>query len=363
MGAISLRQISKRFGDIEVIPEVTLDIRDGECLVFVGPSGCGKSTLLRLIAGLEPLSGGEIWINERKVNHLRPSERGAAMVFQSYALYPHMTVEENMGFGLRMGGVKKSEIRQRVHAVAHTLKLTELLGRLPKQLSGGQRQRVAIGRAIVRRPAVFLFDEPLSNLDAALRVQMRIELAKLHEQLGTTMVYVTHDQTEAMTLGDRIAVFNNGGIEQVGTPLELYHQPVNLFVAQFLGSPKINVIPFALDAQSEIVIGRDTKLSNVTLGLSNDQLRRGVQLALRPEGWQLSSKQDGAIRGRIEFIENLGDSVIAYLQVDGLTDPLIIKLAAESPRLKQGEFAFALPTPNQTLVFDANGQRILKEAR
>lgn len=356
MGSISLKHISKSFGDVSVIPEVNLDVEDGEFLVFVGPSGCGKSTLLRLIAGLESLSGGEIWIGGRQVNDLGPSDRGAAMVFQSYALYPHMTVEENMGFGLRMAGLKKAEVRERVAVVAETLKLTELLGRFPKQLSGGQRQRVAIGRAIVRRPAVFLFDEPLSNLDAALRVQMRIELAKLHTQLGTTMVYVTHDQTEAMTLGDRIAVFNQGRIEQVGTPIELYQEPKNLFVAQFLGSPKINVIPLAFVKQLQTAPG--AKFSTDSLGLTRAQSTHGVDLAVRPEAWQLLSASEPGIQGRVEFLENLGDALIAYVQVDGLPNPLVIKAVSEPANLRAGEIINVLPSPKHIMVFDKQGARV-----
>lgn len=363
MGSISLKHINKRFGDVVVIPEVSLDVRDGEFLVFVGPSGCGKSTLLRLIAGLETLSGGEIWIDERKVNDLGPADRGAAMVFQSYALYPHMTVEENMGFGLRMAGHKKADVRQRVREAAEKLKLVDLLGRFPKQLSGGQRQRVAIGRAIVRRPAVFLFDEPLSNLDASLRVQMRIELAKLHAQLGTTMVYVTHDQTEAMTLGDRIAVFNNGRIEQLGTPMELYHQPDNLFVAQFLGSPKINIMAYQAHSQRGFVVGHNTQLLPEDLGLTHEHLAQGVKLGVRPEGWRILPNEAAGIKGTVDFLENLGDAVIAYLQVDGLEGHLVVKLTAESSKLAHNDIVTVLPSPHQAMVFDAQGHRLNKETK
>lgn len=363
MGSISLKNVAKRFGDVEVIPGVNLEVKDGEFLVFVGPSGCGKSTILRLIAGLEPLSGGEIFIDEKKVNDLGPADRGAAMVFQSYALYPHMTVEENMGFGLRMGGAKKTEVRERVRAAADKLKLTELLNRFPKQLSGGQRQRVAIGRAIVRRPAAFLFDEPLSNLDASLRVQMRIELAKLHADLRTTMVYVTHDQTEAMTLGDRIAVFNAGRIEQLGTPMALYHQPDNLFVAQFLGSPKINVLPYVWDSTKGFTIGRDNTIATDTLGLSASQITKGSSLAVRPEAWHVLPNEQAGIKGQVEFLENLGDAVIAYLQVAGLQNPLVVKLPAERAHMQHGDTVTVWPAANQTMVFDAQGKRIVKESK
>ena len=242
MGTVTLQGIRKSYGTTEVIRGIDIEARDGEFLVFVGPSGCGKTTTLRMIAGLESISAGELRIDGVRANDLRPSDRGAAMVFQSYALYPHMTVADNMGFALKMAGVSKSQRERQVQQAAETLRMTELLQRYPKELSGGQRQRVAIGRAIVRKPKVFLFDEPLSNLDAALRVDMRVELARLHKELGTTMIYVTHDQVEAMTLGSRIAVFNQGVIEQIGAPLEVYQRPANVFVAGFMGAPKINLV-------------------------------------------------------------------------------------------------------------------------
>ncbi|WP_081050418.1 ABC transporter ATP-binding protein, partial [Chromobacterium subtsugae] len=243
MSRLSLSNIRKVYDDGNaVIHDVSLDIRDGEFMVFVGPSGCGKSTMMRMIAGLEDISAGELRIDGQLANDIEPAKRGVAMVFQSYALYPHMTVRGNMAFSLKLAGKSKAEIDAAVNRAAQTLQIEHLLERKPKALSGGQRQRVAIGRAIVRKPGVFLFDEPLSNLDAALRVQMRIELARLHKELGSTMIYVTHDQVEAMTMGDRIAVFHAGRIEQVGTPLELYNRPANRFVAGFLGSPKMNFI-------------------------------------------------------------------------------------------------------------------------
>ncbi len=229
--------IRKSYGDVDVIKGIDLEVRDGEFLVFVGPSGCGKTTTLRMIAGLESITAGELLIGGQRANDLRPADRGTAMVFQSYALYPHMTVAENMGFALKMAGVAKAQRNEQVGRAAEILRITELLGRYPKELSGGQRQRVAIGRAIVRKPKVFLFDEPLSNLDAALRVNMRIELSRLHKELGTTMIYVTHDQVEAMTMGDRIAVFHAGQVEQLGAPMELYNRPANEFVAGFIGAP------------------------------------------------------------------------------------------------------------------------------
>ena len=242
MADVDMRSVSKSFGDNEVIHSVDLQVEDNEFMVFVGPSGCGKSTLLRLIAGLEDVNQGEISIGGERVEHLPPAKRGIAMVFQSYALYPHMTVFENMSFGLRLAKAKKDFIQQRVQEAAEVLQITELLQRKPKELSGGQRQRVAIGRAIVREPKVFLFDEPLSNLDAKLRVQMRIELTKLHQKLNATMIYVTHDQVEAMTMADKIVVLRDGYVEQVGRPLDLYHNPANLFVAGFIGSPAMNMM-------------------------------------------------------------------------------------------------------------------------
>src|ERR1700712_1332016 len=250
MSGLKLRGVRKSFGVVEVIKGVDLDIDDKEFVVFVGPSGCGKSTLLRMIAGLETISGGDIDIGNQRVNELDPSKRGIAMVFQSYALYPHMTVRENMGFALKFAGVPKAEIVTQVDEAARILELGPLMHRIPKELSGGQRQRVAIGRAIVRHPQVFLFDEPLSNLDAELRVHMRIEIAKLHQELATTIIYVTHDQVEAMTLADKIVVLRDGSVAQVGSPLTLYDDPDNLFVAGFIGSPKMNFLPGIIDGAS-----------------------------------------------------------------------------------------------------------------
>src|SRR6188768_4142296 len=248
MAGLQLRGINKSFGAVRVIHDVDLDIDDGEFVVFVGPSGCGKSTLLRTISGLEEPTAGQVFIGGEDVTDFDPAERGVAMVFQSYALYPHMTVEQNMGFGLRMGGMPRDQVASRVSEAARVLEIEDLMARKPRQLSGGQRQRVAIGRAIVREPKAFLFDEPLSNLDAELRVQMRIEIAKLHQQLGSTMVYVTHDQVEAMTLADKIVVLRAGRIEQIGTPLELYSDPDNIFVAGFIGSPRMNFLAATVTA-------------------------------------------------------------------------------------------------------------------
>ena len=301
MGAIELKAVEKWFGEIQVIKGVDLSIRDGEFVIFVGPSGCGKSTLLRMIGGLEETSRGQIVIDGRDVTAEPPSKRGLAMVFQSYALYPHMTVRENMGFSLKTAGRPKPEIEEKVNEAARALKLEALLDRRPKALSGGQRQRVAIGRSIVRDPTAFLFDEPLSNLDAALRVEMRYEIAKLHQSLDTTMIYVTHDQVEAMTLADRIVVLEYGRIAQVGTPRELYERPANLFVAEFIGSPKMNIVP--MDAAS--VGGPDG----------------AVSVGVRPEHLQIVEPGAGAIDATVDVLEYLG------------ADTFLIVDAARSGRL------------------------------
>jgi ABC-type sugar transport system ATPase subunit len=322
MAALTLRKVVKRFGHVEIIHGVDLDIVDGEFVVFVGPSGCGKSTLLRMIAGLEELSEGELRIGDQVVNDVEPAARGVAMVFQTYALYPHMSVEENMGFGLRMAGSPKAEITARVGRAAEILHLTPLLSRRPKQLSGGQRQRVAIGRAIVREPKVFLFDEPLSNLDAELRVQMRIEISKLHSDLETTMIYVTHDQVEAMTLADKIVVLNRGRIEQVGRPMDLYQRPANLFVAGFIGSPKMNFlkIPSAeSDGQSLRLKSPDFRGGQLSLeapaGVSVRQAGE-LTLGIRPEHIEVTDKDQGKGVLKIEVVESLGD--VTYLH--GITE-------------------------------------------
>lgn len=357
MARIELRQVSKRFGATEVIPGVDLEVRDGEFLVFVGPSGCGKSTMLRMLAGLETTSGGDILFDGVRVNDLPAANRGAAMVFQSYALYPHMTVAENMGFALRMGGTGKEQRQQAVAEVAEKLKLTPLLDRYPKQLSGGQRQRVAIGRAIVRRPKVFLFDEPLSNLDAALRVQMRIELARLHGELGTTMIYVTHDQTEAMTLGNRIAVFNQGRIEQVGEPMALYREPANRFVAEFLGSPKINLLPYRWDAADQsVVFEGGAHLPVGATGQTPQTLSIGSELAWRPESLELVPAGQG-LAGKVEFTENLGDTTVVHIRTPAMVPLLTVKLGHHGVQPVVGEVVGIQPAA-AALVFDAQGARV-----
>jgi ABC-type sugar transport system ATPase subunit len=357
MARIELRGVSKRFGDTEVIPGVDLEVRDGEFLVFVGPSGCGKSTMLRMLAGLETITSGDLLFDGERVNDTPAAERGGAMVFQSYALYPHMTVAENMGFALRMSGQSKQERLAVVREVAEKLKLTPLLDRYPKQLSGGQRQRVAIGRAIVRRPKVFLFDEPLSNLDAALRVQMRIELARLHADLGTTMIYVTHDQTEAMTLGDRIAVFNQGRIEQVGEPMALYREPANRFVAEFLGAPRINVLPYRWDASTEqVILDGGSVLPRVATGVPAAALAAGAEIAWRPESLQLGAAGQG-LSGQVEFAENLGDTTVVYVRTPAMSSLLTVKMGVADRQPAMGETVGVQPTA-PALVFDLAGQRV-----
>ncbi|WP_442487843.1 ABC transporter ATP-binding protein [Halomonas litopenaei] len=318
MATLTLNQVVKSFGDTHVIKGVDLEVKDQEFVVFVGPSGCGKSTLLRMIAGLESTSDGDIVIDGQRVNDLGPAERGLAMVFQSYALYPHMTVEDNMGFSLKLAGVSQQERRQKVLDAAKILQLEPLLERKPKALSGGQRQRVAIGRAIVRNPSIFLFDEPLSNLDAALRVQMRIELARLHEELKATMIYVTHDQIEAMTMADKIVVLQGGVVEQVGSPMELYHHPRNRFVAGFIGSPKMNFLKVeavAGDAQGvEVrVPGGDT----VKVPVEGDEVVQGqaLELGIRPEHLMLDDQ--GPLKARVSVIERLGGQTSLYVEMDG----------------------------------------------
>ncbi|MGH6805632.1 MAG: ABC transporter ATP-binding protein [Ensifer adhaerens] len=316
MTGLTLKDIRKSYGAVDVIHGINLDIKQGEFVVFVGPSGCGKSTLLRMIAGLEEITGGDMFIDGERVNDVPPSKRGIAMVFQSYALYPHMTVYDNMAFGMRIAKETKEEIDRRVRAAADILQLTKYLDRLPKALSGGQRQRVAIGRAICRDPKVFLFDEPLSNLDAALRVQMRIELARLHDALAATMVYVTHDQVEAMTLADKIVVLQGGIIEQAGTPLELYHHPDNLFVAGFIGSPKMNFLEArAVGSDAERVTAELVNGDRVQVNVAPGQVQNGEALTLgvRPEHLRIAGQGD--IDGEVLVAERLGGETYLYTRI------------------------------------------------
>ena len=350
MGQVSLRGIRKSYGPVDVIKGVDLDVQDGEFMVFVGPSGCGKSTTLRMIAGLESVTGGDLLIDGVRANDLRPADRGAAMVFQSYALYPHMTVAENMGFALKMAGVARESRDAQVKHAAEILRITELLGRYPKELSGGQRQRVAIGRSIVRKPKVFLFDEPLSNLDAALRVNMRIELSRLHKELGTTMIYVTHDQVEAMTLGNRIAVFNKGIVEQLGPPMELYNRPVNEFVATFIGAPRINLIPRPESGGT----AAHTALWNALVGQAPASAQR---IGLRPEHLHLTAPGQG-LDASVVLAEHLGDSSIIHLRVDGISELLSAKVGTEHNQCEAGQTVGLAPTASWALVFGADGRLI-----
>ncbi len=357
MTPLHLKKISKSYDARNfVIRDLDLDIKPGEFMVFVGPSGCGKTTLLRMIAGLEDITGGEIFFGEQCVNELEPSERGAAMVFQSYALYPHMTVAENLGFGLRMTGVPKNERDRMVNDVAKTLQIDHMLDRKPKSLSGGQRQRVAIGRAIVRKPKVFLFDEPLSNLDAALRGQMRLELSRMHKQLGTTMIYVTHDQVEAMTLGQRIAVFNQGRIEQVGTPLELYDRPANRFVAQFIGSPNMNILPAAYNADGSVEVA---KAGTLTLGNRETSLQSLRAIGVRPEHFSVvAANTPNSLLAQVGLIEHLGDTTIMHLEIAGVEGGIAAKLVGSVVGYETGSNVALSCAMEQIHCFDETGRAL-----
>jgi multiple sugar transport system ATP-binding protein len=331
MANVTLQNIRKSYGDVEVIKGVDLEVADRDFVVFVGPSGCGKSTLLRMIAGLEEITSGDLAIDGDRINDVPPAERGLAMVFQSYALYPHMSVADNMGFALRLAGVSKTERMEKVREAARVLQLEDYLDRKPGALSGGQRQRVAIGRSIVREPRVFLFDEPLSNLDAALRGQMRIELARLHDSLDATMIYVTHDQVEAMTLADKIVVLQDGIIEQAGSPLELYHHPRNLFVAGFIGSPKMNFLEAKVSGETpegvsvQLQHGADIVVP-VQAGLV--QAGETVTLGIRPE--HLRTVAEAATKGEVLVAERLGGDTYLYTQLaDGV--PLVVQADGENP--------------------------------
>jgi ABC-type sugar transport system ATPase subunit len=360
MAEVRLDGISKSFGTTEVIPPMDLTIGAGEFCVLVGPSGCGKSTLLRTIAGLEVPSSGRVLIGGRDVTREEPSKRGVAMVFQSYALYPHMTVAENMEFGLEMAKVPKAERRAAVEAAARTLRLSDYLDRKPRALSGGQRQRVAIGRAIVRKPAVFLFDEPLSNLDAELRVEMRLELARLHREVGATMIHVTHDQVEAMTLAGRIVVMNRGRVEQEGPPEQLYADPDSIFVAGFLGAPRMNLVPCILAARSgerAMVDAPALGLTGLPVGLRTPggALPRDAVLGIRPEA--LTADGPGPrVRLRAEVVENMGAA--RYLYTDTVRASAVVAEVPRGHRLAVGETAeFAVP-PDACLLFSPEGARL-----
>ncbi len=359
MAGLTLRSVRKNFGDAEVIKSVDLDVDHGEFVVFVGPSGCGKSTLLRMLAGLENITAGSIAVDGRDVTGMLPLERGVAMVFQSYALYPHMSVEDNIGFGLKIAHVPKPERQQRVLEAARVLQLEPYLKRKPKALSGGQRQRVAIGRAIVKSPKIFLFDEPLSNLDAELRVQMRLEIAALHQRLGATMIYVTHDQVEAMTLADKIVVLRAGRIEQVGRPIDLYENPDNLFVAGFIGSPKMNFIAATIasvSAGQATVVAPTLGDGSITVPLRRDSAKQGdaVTLGFRPEHTGLTP--EGSFAATVQVVEQLGSVSYIYAKAGGGA-PVTIEQRRLSG-LRPGEpLRFSLEA-DRLFLFDKAGERL-----
>lgn len=350
MAKLGLSNLRKSFAAHPVIKGLDLEIADGEFVVFVGPSGCGKSTTLRMIAGLEDVTSGTISLDGTNVTAMRPADRGIAMVFQSYALFPHMTVAENIGFGLGLTKTPKQVITARVQEVAETLQLTPLLDRYPRELSGGQRQRVAIGRAIIRDPKVFLFDEPLSNLDAALRVQMRLEIARLHQKLRATMVYVTHDQVEAMTLADRIVVFNDGRIEQVGTPMQLYAQPANRFVAGFIGAPSMNFLHVT-------VIGDQVQ----GIGAGHIPVPPGkaaaIEVGIRPEHLNVVDSDHATMTGDIELLERLGAETYAYVRIAGQTANLTLRLSGDA-NLRPGTTVGIAPDWAQVHWFDQAGKAL-----
>ena len=357
MATLQLENVKKSFGTVDIIKGVDLDVADGELIVFVGPSGCGKSTLLRMIAGLEDTTSGDIRIGGEVCNDKAPKERGIAMVFQSYALYPHKTVYQNMAFSLKLSRRPKAEIDERIREAARILQMEHLLDRRPHQLSGGQRQRVAIGRAIVRHPKVFLFDEPLSNLDAALRVSMRREIARLHAELKSTMIYVTHDQVEAMTLADRIVVLDGGEVRQVGTPMELYHHPANLFVAGFIGSPKMNFVEGRISdvgASSLTLETADFGAVDVALaGTPDAAAGDAVTLGVRPEDFFVGAPSDAGARARVRLTEQLGDeTLLEVMTASG--DVLVVKIPP-SHGIRTGDEVSLRPLPEGLHVFDARG--------
>ena len=360
MSGLKLRNVKKAFGKAEVIHGVDLDIESGEFVVLVGPSGCGKSTLLRMISGLEETTSGTIHIGDSDMTEVDPADRGVAMVFQSYALYPHMSVRDNIGFGLRMSGMAKDEVAKRVNEAAATLELSELLDRKPKALSGGQRQRVAIGRAIVRQPEVFLFDEPLSNLDAELRVQMRLEIAKLHHRLKATMVFVTHDQVEAMTLADRIVVLRSGRVEQVGSPIELYDNPANQFVAGFIGSPRMNFLPATVtgtETGHARVSLQDFPGTEISVATTKPcEVGASVTVGIRPEHFVAEGTAPVRLKTDVQVVEQLGGASCIYVTSEAGSQ-LTVQLPGHAP-VKAGETYPLGLDPAACFLFDAGGERL-----
>ncbi|PKR89096.1 ABC transporter ATP-binding protein [Pleomorphomonas diazotrophica] len=357
MAGLKLQDVRKNFGAVEVIKGVDLEVEHGEFVVFVGPSGCGKSTLLRMIAGLEETTSGRLEIGDRLVNDVEPRDRGVAMVFQSYALYPHMTVYDNVGFGLKLAGTPKAVRDAKIRAAARVLQMEHLLDRKPAQLSGGQRQRVAIGRAIVREPDVFLFDEPLSNLDAALRVDMRMELARLHTDLGATMVYVTHDQVEAMTLADKIVVLEGGIVQQVGSPLDLYNRPANLFVAGFIGSPKMNFLAVTVDSVTDDAIRLASPLlAAPAVAAPRSWMLPGDRLTLGIRPHALLLDDTGPIGGEVTLVERLGNETIVRIRLDAATE--VTAALAGQRDVALGAAARLGLAPDDAHLFDNDGRRL-----
>lgn len=362
MSVLQLRNIKKRFGQLEVIHGVDLDVHEGEFLVFVGPSGCGKSTMLRMIAGLETITEGDLTINGERMNDATPVKRGVAMVFQNYALYPNMSVRQNMAFGLQQAATPKDEIERRVSEAARTLKISDLLGRRPGQLSGGQSQRVAIGRAIVRNPGLFLFDEPLSNLDAELRVHMRVELGRLHARLGRTMIYVTHDQVEAMTMADRIVVFDSGRIAQVGSPLELYNRPGNLFVAGFIGSPRMNFVAGIPQRDGANV---RMEACGEILELPADDaacVGRPTTVGVRPEHLHLVETGQGDFSTTVTLAEQLGNETLVYCNFGDADEPWVVRAIGQKFFREGDRVSLRIDWPNAHIFNTDTGERVMVNA-
>ena len=369
MAKVSLCNVSKSYGNVHISKDINLEIEEGEFVVFVGPSGCGKSTLLRMIAGLEDITSGELYIGDKLMNDVPPAKRGIGMVFQSYALYPHLDVAENMSFGLKLSGVSKIEREQRVNQVAEILQLAHLLERKPKVLSGGQRQRVAIGRTLVSQPEVFLLDEPLSNLDAALRVQMRVEISKLHKKLNRTMIYVTHDQVEAMTLADKIVVLNAGGVAQVGKPLELYHYPANRFVAGFIGSPKMNFLPvkvIAVEKEQICIELPDANHHNFWIPVAGSGVKVGdnLSLGIRPEHLIPSDTAKVTLRANVQVVELLGNETQIHLEIPEIKQPTLVYRQNDVVLVEEGAVMDIGIIPERCHLFKEDGtacQRLYKE--
>lgn len=365
MASIQFKNVVKSYGDVNIIKGLNLEIKDQEFMVLVGPSGCGKSTILRMIAGLEEITSGDLEIGDKVVNTVHPKDRDVAMVFQSYALYPHMTVRENIAFGLRLRKMPNDQINQMVNDVSVTLGLDQLLDRKPKALSGGQRQRVALGRAIVRKPAVFLFDEPLSNLDAELRVQMRSEIGKLQKRLGITAVYVTHDQVEAMTMGDRIAVLHDGELRQVGTPLELYDTPQNVFVAQFIGTPNMNMLEMKLNEDGSELVHEafSAKIPEVLYELCKAHAGKKVKVGFRPEHVRAQDENEwnnkSSLTGQVEIIETLGHEIVVHFSVVGSDRHIIAKINAHKAPKIGDAIAFDIHTSRFHLFDAETDQRLV----